>query len=234
MNQVKTVFVHAKSTLPLDLPLDEIKKLAKPVGVVVNIQYLHRLQEIVDLVQGVKVGQVLGCHTQAADKVAEKVSCFLFVGSGRFHPIGVALNTQKPVYCFDPATHLLDNVTEDELELHRRRKKGALLKFLHSTKVGVLVSTKSGQNLMHEAITFKSACKDKEVYLFAFETLDRNYLDNFTFIESWVNTSCPRIPETDNPGMVNMQEVLEACPQYGWKGYHQSPFLEKTLKGKPS
>lgn len=226
---MKTVFVHARSTLEVNLPLEKVKELPQPIGVVVNVQYLHRLQEIVDRVKGVKVGQVLGCHTQAAEKVAQSVGCFLFIGSGRFHPIGVAVSTQKPVFCFDPGNQQLDQVTQEEIHLQKRRKEGSLLKFLHSKRVGLLISTKGGQNLMSEARKFKVACKDKDVFIVACETFDRNYLDNFTFIESWVNTACPRLPETDNPGMVNLSEVLEACPQYRWKDYQPSPFLEKTL-----
>ena len=229
---MKTLFVHARSTLQIDLPMEEIGKLPRPIGVATNIQYLHRIQEIVDSVGGVKAGQVLGCHTEPAKGISNQVGCFLFIGSGKFHPLGIALSTGKPVYCFDPATKEFSRISEEEIDRHQRRMRGGVLKFLTANRVGLLVSTKSGQNLMKEALAFKKACTDKEVYIFVFETLDKNYLDNFTFIESWVNTACPRIPETDNPGMVNLQEVIKSCPQYGGKDYNPSPFLEKTLGPK--
>ena len=38
-------------------------------------------------------GQVLGCNTSSAGAVMEDIDCFLFVGTGSFHPLAVALAT---------------------------------------------------------------------------------------------------------------------------------------------
>lgn len=184
------------------------------MGVFTSVQFLDRIQEFAKDVKGIPAGQILGCKTEAVDRIASKVASFLYIGSGRFHPIGAAISTGKPVFCFDPSTKAFSRIEDAEIEVQKNRQRGAVMNFLNSTCVGVLVSTKPGQNKMDQALAFKRACKDKEVTIFAFDTLDRDYLDNFTFIKSWVNTSCPRLPETLGAGVVNLNDALDACPQY--------------------
>jgi len=211
---MKTVFIHARSTVPVELPVEEISKLPQPVGVFASVQFMDRLQDFAKLIKGIPAGQVLGCKTEAVDRITDQVASFLYVGSGRFHPIGVAISTGKPVFCFDPSTETMSQIGPSEIESQKNRQRGAVMKFLNSSRVGVLVSTKPGQNKIDQALAFKRACKDKEVTIFAFDTLDRSYLDNFTFIESWVNTSCPRLPETFGASIVNLKDILDSCPKY--------------------
>lgn len=211
---MKTLFIHARSTIPVDLPLEAISKIPQPVGVFTSVQFLDRLKDFAKDIKGIPAGQVLGCKTDAVDRVASKVASFLYIGSGRFHPLGAAISTGRPVFCFDPSTKVFSRIEDSEIEAQSTRRRGAVMRFLNSTRVGVLVSTKPGQNKVDQALAFKRACKDKEVTIFAFDTLDRAYLDNFTFIEAWVNTSCPRLPETLGAGIVDLKDVLDACPQY--------------------
>ena len=60
-------------------------------------------------------------------------------------------------------------------------------------KLGVLVSMKPGQNQFKRAVELKKTLKDKEVYIFVSDTIDFSQLENFPFIECWVNTACNRI-----------------------------------------
>jgi len=52
----------------------------------------------------------------------------------------------------------------------------------------------------------KKKYEDKKFYTFIAETIDLNQLENFPFIECWVNTACPRIAE-DKKGMININEI---------------------------
>jgi diphthamide synthase subunit DPH2 len=52
--------------------------------------------------------------------------------------------------------------------------------------------------------------KDKQYYLFAFDTLDHKSLEDFTFIDSWINFACNRIMDDRNNKIVNVQDILEA------------------------
>jgi len=42
-------------------------------------------------------------------------------------------------------------------------------------------------------MALKKSLKDKEVYLFISDTVDFSQLENFPFIDCWVNTACSRI-----------------------------------------
>jgi len=95
-------------------------------------------------------------------------------------------------------------------------KKVNLMKYLHAKTVGILVSTKPGQSgnkINIPDVKMKSVLelinrKDKECYIFAFDTLDPSDLENFPFIECWVNTACPRITD-EKKGIINLADMGE-------------------------
>ena len=67
------------------------------------------------------------------------------------------------------------------------------MKFLEATEIGILVSLKPGQNNFKKAIELKTQLKDKNCFIFVFDTLDFNQVENFPFIQCWINTACSRI-----------------------------------------
>ena len=67
------------------------------------------------------------------------------------------------------------------------------------------MSTKHGQSRIEKALELAKK-KDKEYYIFAFDTLNLSDLENFPFIQCWVNTACPRISE-DKGNIVNIEEI---------------------------
>ena len=101
---MKLFHVHAKSTVDVRLPETALKKLPKRLGIVTTIQHLHKIDDVVEQTKGVLAGQVLGCNASQAVKVNKNVDAFLFVGSGEFHPINVALKTGKKVWLWNPVS----------------------------------------------------------------------------------------------------------------------------------
>ena len=75
------------------------------------------------------------------------------------------------------------------------KRKAQLIKFHSSKEIGIIVSTKPGQNKLEEAKKLKNKFPDKNFYFILFDNIDYNQLENFNFIEAWVNTACPRIEE---------------------------------------
>jgi 2-(3-amino-3-carboxypropyl)histidine synthase len=203
---MEILHIEAKSDIDVTLGDGDLKKLPKSVGIVTTIQHLHKINEVKGQIpDSVLGGQVLGCDASSARKIKDKVDAFLYIGSGEFHPIEIAIETGKDVYCFNPFTREMKVIGKKDLESHEKRKKGAMIKFLSSGKVGILVSTKPGQSRMKDAMKLAEK-KDKEYYLFAFDTLSENDLENFPFIECWVNTACPRIADS-RKGMVNIDDI---------------------------
>jgi 2-(3-amino-3-carboxypropyl)histidine synthase len=208
---MKQIFIEAKAKIDsINLAKKDINRLPKRVGLVSTIQFVDSVKDIKKILEKNKkkcvLGkgrqrykpQVLGCEFSAAGNVKEKVDAFLYVGSGDFHPIGIALNTGKRVFCFNPAFNSFSEFKEKEIDRIRKKRKGALVKFISSKKVGILVSTKPGQQNLKLAIKMKKKLKEKgkESFIFLFNTLEDIQMENFPFVESWVNTACPRISDS--------------------------------------
>ena len=203
---MEIMHLRARSKVSCEIPDNLLKEIPAGLGVVTTIQHLWQIDKVVTQVKGVLCGQVLGCRTERADK--SKVSGFLFVGSGKFHPLAVAMNTGKTVYCYDPMTKKLTKIDKEEIEKIQKGKQAAYVKYLASDVIGILVSTKTGQNQMKRAKTFIESRKNdgKKYYLFAFDTLNVPWLEHFPFVQAWVNTACPRISE-DLHGIANIADI---------------------------
>lgn len=205
---MKVLHIHAKSLVDIKLTESVINALPKKIGLVTTIQHLHKLDDVkAQLEESVKGGQVLGCNVNTAKQIADKVDAFLFIGSGEFHPIKVALELGKPVYKWNPFTQKLSVVEEQEVEKYKKRRRAVLAKFLTAEKAGILVSTKHGQSKMDKALEL-SKKDDKEYFLFAFDTLNISDLENFPFIQCWVNTACPRIAD-EKSNIINIDEITQ-------------------------
>lgn len=203
---MKTLFIEAKSGADVALSKVQLAKLAGKIGIVATVQHLHKIKDVQEqLPESVVGGQVLGCDVSAAAKIKDKVDAFLYVGSGEFHPLGIAAETGKDVFCFNPFTKKLSKITEADLKDYRRCRKASMARFLSAGKIGILVSAKPGQSQLKKAKELAGK-KDKEYFIFAFDTLNEVDLENFPFIECWVNTACPRIADK-RTDMVNIGDI---------------------------
>lgn len=206
---MKTLFIHARSTRKVVIPPAVVRQLPKKVGIVASIQFANQIPAIVKQIPGaVAGGQVLGCNAAMALKLVSRVDAFLFVGSGVFHPINVAMQGKKPVYCFNPCSNEFRELDKKEVESYARARKGAVLKFLAAKRVGIIVSAKPGQKNLQRALQLKGK-GDKEYFIFACDTFDFRYLEDFNFIDCWVNTACPRMDD-QKAGIVSINDLVAA------------------------
>jgi 2-(3-amino-3-carboxypropyl)histidine synthase len=74
------------------------------------------------------------------------------------------------------------------------------------------VSTKPGQHLFQapvEKVKEKLEAQGKRVYLFVGDLITDTELRNFSHIEAWVNTACPRLMDDDfEKPIVNAADIL--------------------------
>lgn len=211
---MKTLFIEAKFEGKINLNKLPTNKLPKNIGLVSSVQFVDYLPKIKNFLEksNKKVflekakqkykGQILGCDLSSAIKIKNKVSAFLYIGDGRFHPLGVALKTNKKVYTFNPIGNTFSEINENEI---KKKNKIKLIKFLSSDNIGILVSTKPGQYNLNKALEIKNKFKDKSFSIFLFDTLNINDLENFPFIQSWINTACPRI--SDEKNIINLEDL---------------------------
>jgi len=200
---MKVLFLNTKSRIDILPLINKIKIREKgKIGLISIIQYVDLLKEIqTKLPNSVIIGQVVGCNLVNLSK--EKVDAYLYVGVGKFHPIYVARKTKKPTYILNPETEEFFLIKKQEIEQYERNKLGRIKKFLAAEHIGIIVSTKPGQENLALALDIKKKLK-KECFIFATNTLDLNELENFPKIQCWINTSCSRI---EAPGIINYEEI---------------------------
>lgn len=200
---METLFIEAKSNIDFVDALKEIKLKGK-VGLVTTIQHLHKLKDVQKIIpDSLLGGQILGCDVSAAMKIKDKVDFFLYIGSGEFHPMEVALKTGKEVVAFNPFTEKTSKITKKEIEAMKKKIKGKYLKFLAAEKIGILVSTKQGQYNIRKALELQKKLK-KPSYILIFNTLTEKELENYPDIDIFVNTACPRI---DFKRVINLEDI---------------------------
>jgi 2-(3-amino-3-carboxypropyl)histidine synthase len=134
-------------------------------------------------------GQVLGCSFNAAK--AGSTDEILFVGTGVFHPIGIALATRSRVTALDPVTGLAQEVNGDVL---MRRRFAVMEKARDARNAGIIVSTKSGQQRMDLARRLESL--SPTAVIVTMQEVSPDELLNLGF-DCYVNTACPRLAYDD-------------------------------------
>jgi len=169
----------------------------KSVGVAGSVQYEELIKSTYkDLkskgVNAYYIGPTLGCNTDNVKPVLDKVEEFLFISDGEFHPTAL-LKYKKPITVINLQTGKKRVYDKEEVEKFEKRKKGLLLKFLHAKNCGILISTKRGQYNPKDAERIRKAFPSKRFYTFISDTFNVPGLEDFTGIDIFINTACPRI-----------------------------------------
>ena len=186
----------------LEKEFDKIKE--EKIGLISTLQFLDSLEKARKFLQEkgktVKIGkgrfysgQILGCDISSAKAIEKEVDAFLYIGSGRFHPLGVALKTEKTVYVLDVEKNEINNLKELK-EKFLKQKYTAIALAKDAKKIGILVSVKPGQlNLeLAKEIKDKLEKKGKKAYILVFNEIKPEKLEGLE-LDCYINTACPRI-----------------------------------------
>lgn len=217
---MKSVFIETKYMKKVGIPKEVVSKLPKKVALFVTVQLIDQLQSFIGQLKGREVvllqnkntvykGQILGCNIQ---KIEGDFDAFLYIGDGLFHPKALAFQNSKPIFIFNHVTGEFSELDRKEIEAIKKREKASVIKFHSSENVGIIVSSKPGQYFANKAEKLKMKYPDKNFYMFLSDTLDFNELENFPFIDVYVNTMCPRIALDDlnkiNKKIVNIDMLI--------------------------
>jgi len=203
---MKTLFIPAKVKYQLNKQKLILisKKLPKNLTIVYSIQYKDLTFEIKEILQKdhkiTKVLQVLGCSKINYPKDTEAI---LLITDGKFHAVSLAYETKLPVFIFE--NNNLEKISEEDMKKFEARQKSAYLNFLNEDKIGILVSTKPGQQNLKKAIEFKKKTKNKKLYLFLANNVNPDEFQNFG-LKIWVNTACPRL-DMEGLNIVNISRL---------------------------
>ncbi|MFC2162816.1 diphthamide synthesis protein [Candidatus Altiarchaeota archaeon] len=143
-------------------------------------------------------GQILGCNRQSAMSKGDDADCFLFLGSGRFHPIALAAESGRPVFILNPLSAVLDRISAEEVGSMKRKKRARLSRAAGAKSFGILVSLKDGQCDLERAEEVRKKLESLgfKAYVLAGDELSPDKLMGFG-VDCLVNTSCPRMVEDD-------------------------------------
>tara|TARA_Y100000310_G_scaffold219247_1_gene220651 strand:+ start:18403 stop:19131 length:729 start_codon:yes stop_codon:yes gene_type:complete len=219
----------------INLPDKVLKDLSKykKIALFAAVQFTN-LDKIINQLKQIKIEiltthgkrtsgkyQLLGCDcfkdSFEDKKVFDKADAILYIGDGLFHPNALLLaqisNTKKkPILLFDPLSNQIKTIDQNTISKNLTKYKSYLMKFLNAEKIGILVSTKPGQQYLKSALELKKQI-DKECYLFIDDTFNFQNMENFHFVDVWVNTACPRIGfddilNTPKP-LINITDALD-------------------------
>ncbi len=153
-------------------------------------------------------GQILGCDVTAAQVIEDKVDCFVYIGTGKFHPTG--MKTKKPFFILDLERNSIERHDIDHDKLERQRyARIAIAKM--SNKFGLLLSTKEGQFYLSVARRARDILQKngKKAYILIADEFTPEKLMGID-VDCYVNCSCPRMSDdTKRFGkpIINAQDV---------------------------
>ena len=223
----KVVYVEARMRADVREVVEGAADLlsARRVGVVTTVQHAHKISEFLEVLMGRGIegvlrpggrtrypGQVLGCNYEAARNA--DVDEYLFVGTGRFHPLGVALATGKRTVAADPVTGKVSVIDAAQM---LKRRYGAIARAGDAERIAVIVSKKPGQRRMELARRMISLGEEhgKRMVLVYLDRMEPDALVNLG-VDAAVCTACPRIALDDQakypvPGLTPPEYEIRVC-----------------------
>lgn len=222
---METLFIEARSNVELDNDLK--KKIVdnlrgnKSVALCTAVQFIKHMTplieylkrngfviEIVRTKKGKYEGQILGC-----DVPILKSDAVLYLGSGLFHPIMLAITNEKPILIANPNTGEVRFLEKREIEKFKTEERVGKALINEAKTIGLIVSKKSGQNRLTDALKLKQDLEKqgKRVYIFMFDTVDFSSFLNFPNVDAFISTVCPRLAIDDrgkfNKPIVNIDDL---------------------------
>lgn len=167
-------------------------------------------------------GQVLGCDYSSTLSVVEEVEVFLFLGGGEFHPLGLSLATEKDVVTADPYTGRVGKISEEDRMKVAKKRWAAISAARQAKRFGIVVGLKVGQRklLTAEALKEKIEKGGGEALLLCMEEITFENLANFTEVEAFIETACPRIAidgiEELRQPLITAEEALVMLGEMEW------------------
>ncbi|MEO2154873.1 MAG: diphthamide synthesis protein [Nanoarchaeota archaeon] len=171
---MKIYYLLYKKNVPFKVP----PFFKRELTILYSFPYIKIAEKIADWFKKrgakVKLHNLLGCEALKAD---------ILVSESNFY-LDASLIKNNYIWLFDGEWKKI-KVKE------KPRERGHLIEYYDN--IGIIISLKPGQNNLYLAEKLKKILekKGKNIYLFLFDNVEN--LEDFNFIELWINTACPRI-----------------------------------------
>ncbi|MBC8462946.1 diphthamide biosynthesis enzyme Dph2 [Candidatus Bathyarchaeota archaeon] len=249
---IPILYIHASIDVDVGLlveaSLPELEGY-KRIGLATTVQHIHQMDEIKEKLMEKGVdgligdgtgvtpldGQILGCSYGTVIAVKGEVDAYLYVGGGKFHPMGIVMSTSKPVIIANPYNGEVSRITEDDLMDIAKRRMAAITVSKEATVFGILVSSKPGQNRLEKAeeLAGKLTVAGKIPVIIYLDEIRPEHVNNYIEPEVLVNTACPRIAidgirGIDRP-MLTVNELEVVLGIRNWEDIWGNSYLEPTV-----
>ncbi|NTV78774.1 MAG: diphthamide biosynthesis enzyme Dph2 [Clostridiales bacterium] len=203
---VKNVyFIEVRSNAEVGEVVNKSLEMLKGqrIGLITTVQHVHKLLKAREILQShgkvcvigkgdAKIaypGQVLGCNFSSAR--TEICDEYLYIGSGYFHPMGVALSTGRRVLIADP---FVNEVRELDISKVLKQRSAVIGKSLDANLFGIIVCSKPGQKRMTLALKLQEMARKhgKDAHIIMMDLVTPDQLLQFK-VDAFVNTACPRL-----------------------------------------
>ncbi len=235
---VPIVYIEAKAKLNIEPAVEKAVFLLKPwtkIGLATTIQHLDRLGQARKILEKAQKtvyvgnvgynkhpGQILGCDYANAKAIMDKVEAFLYIGGGRFHPLGLYLATIKPTVVADPfenTAYIIDGEAQKTIQ----KRWASINKAKNAKNFGVIIGLKSGQTNLQIAKNIKEEIErnGKKAVLLALREITPIALEQFPTLDAYVNTACPRIalddPSSFTKPVLTVAEIYVSLGKTDWQ-----------------
>lgn len=204
------IYLPGKNVTFQKLPEKILDKLEGKVALYATIQYIHRLEDIEEqlLENDIKPvigkgddrvkypGQILGCNYSVQVKDADT---HLYIGTGKFHPLGLAFSLDQNVWTFNPSSGEISKIDQKDWDQFKRNRFGSISKAKNCKRFGVIVSNKKGQSRFSLArqLVKMGEKEGLNVVLIEMDEVSEKSIKNMQ-LDCLVNTACPRISLDDS------------------------------------
>ncbi|MHA1978119.1 MAG: diphthamide biosynthesis enzyme Dph2 [Candidatus Hodarchaeales archaeon] len=240
---VDVILVPAYYTPPKELDythlISEIKKKNwKTVGLASTIQHVKSLDKLEELLKlndfriiRRNSGQVLGCNINSLKQESMECDGFISIHAGFFHTHGILLNLNKPLIQFDPYSERITCYEEIDHNKAVQQRFTVLTNAKKAVKWGILGSSKFGQFNPKMISKIQSTLAERNIddLTVVAENINPQILANFSYIDAWVVTACPRIAIDDkiryNKPVITFREFLYLFEQLNWNDLVERGFF---------
>lgn len=211
------------------------------LGLVASVQHLDLVEPLTDALRRLGTtlrtgtgdrrlsygAQALGCNYTSAQSIETDVDGFLFLGTGRFHPIGLAMAVTKPIWSLDPLQGRFEEPI-DRAALVRARQLLVASAF-EARRFGILVSAFAGQDRsgMAAALAERLRRRGRTAEILVANRIEPKDLEGRA-LDAYVMTACPRIALDDSKlferPMLTPPELLMAIGELPLEPYRFDTF----------
>jgi len=243
-----TLYIEAKEKKNVDVAVRRgLLHLAQwtKIGLVTTVQHVDKLDDVKKLLLAAGktvvtgdagktkyAGQILGCNYSNAKAVSKEVDAFLFIGGGKFHALGLALATAKPIIVADPYQNKAFSIGGNARAAILKKRWANIQEATKSESIGILIGLKPGQKKIATALEMKTLVENagKKAVLLALREITPEALMQFPTIEAFINTACPRLSLDDGrrfrKPLVTVTEMLVALGKTKWEELCKTGWFE--------